>query len=146
MISKDNRTLQITIKKSDLEKLKSINEILNKRFNLDFSKSQTIQFLINNFNDKKTTKEPTIKTAQIITNKKDCPNDETKADFLTNDLNETKRKTNALKNKIKLSNPKLAKELGINEGNLKHYLYGQRTPTGKNAEILADYYKKYGIN
>ncbi len=140
MIKKDNESLQITLKKSDIQTLNKINESLNKRFNFKLTKSQTIQYLINNFEPsnkpiKKESKRP-IKTAN---------QEETKPILNDSIITDYQRKTNALKKRLNLPNPKLSQTLGISEGNLKHYLYGQRTPKGKNADILREFFKKYGI-
>lgn len=49
MINKENHLIQITLKKSDYQKLKMINTHLNNEFLIQFTKSQTIQYLINAF-------------------------------------------------------------------------------------------------
>lgn len=149
MIKTDNESLQITLKKSDIQTLNKINESLNKRFSFKLTKSQVIQYLINNFEPsnkpiQKESKKPLTKPIEQ-TNQKQTEKTESKPIIIDSVITDYQRKTNALKKRLNLSNPKMSKALGINEGNLKHYLYGQRTPKGKNAEILQEFFEKYGI-
>lgn len=141
--------LNLTLDNESLNKLEKIKHLLSKQINFELSKSQVIQYLINNFKTEtkpiqKESKKP-IKTAnQEI--KKEPLNVKPINPYLADSLKESQRKINELKNILNLSIPKMSQALNISVGNLKHYLYGQRTPQGENADILREFYEKYGIN
>lgn len=132
MINKNNERFNITLNKADLQKLKLINADLNKRFNLNLTKSQTIKFLINdyklNFN---------CETAKP---KAEQPK---KTDILKA---ENKRKLNELKERLNISIKDLAELLNINFETMRDYFKGRRLPTGENETIINECFIKYGIN
>lgn len=153
MINKDNESLQITLKKSDIQKLKLINTALNSKFNLELSKSQVIQHLIKSFEIeikpnqkidikpiKTTQKEPNIKTAHTIQESNQQRKEQ--SDKLKI---ESKRKLTELKTLLNLSIKDFSELLNIKFETMRDYLKGRRTPTGENEKIINKYYQKYGI-
>ena len=150
MINKDNKNLQITIKLSDYQKLKIINTYLNNHFNLELTKSQVIQFLINDFQidnkeltpKAKASKKPNVKNdltynAQISNQERKAQADTIRADYKT--------KLNELKIKLNLTQRELSELLNINFETLKEYFKGKRAPNENNKKIIDDALQKYGI-
>ena len=148
MINKEKVNLQLTINKEDLKRLEEITKALKDRFKMDLSKSQTIQFLINEF--KLENEEirpintiPNIKPPKPIF--KDSNNKEIKPYNLQDQREESKRKLNQLKTKLNITSRELCDRLSINYESFKSYTQGKRLPTGENAEKIQKMYEKYGI-
>ena len=152
MINKDNESIQITLKKSDFQKLKLINTFFNSKFQIELTKSQVIQRLINEFKiDNLTSKTPTKTETNI---KEPAPKSANYNAQLSNQERkeqadklkaESKRKLAELRTLLNLPIKDLAELLNINFETLRDYLKGRRLPTGTNEQIINSYYEKYGI-
>lgn len=129
MINKNNNVnLQLTISKADNEKLLMIQESLKNLLSIDLTKSQTIAFLIRNYQGQKATnQEPKANTKKPKSN-----------------IN-YQGQLNALKDKLNVSFHELSQILGIPQSTLKKYAYGQQNPSGENEKLLLDALKRYGI-
>lgn len=144
MINKDKINLQLTITKEDLKRLEEIKKTLSKRFNMELTKSQTIQFLINKFKLENEESKPIFKeSSKPIIN-------EPKLKGITGTSTEktrqeSKRKLLLLRDTLKISNKELSDLLNINFESMRKYLQGKREPQGANAQKLEEIYKKYGI-
>ena len=157
MINKDNVNIQITLKKSDITKLNLINSYLNNNLSVELTKSQTIQFLINNFD---LSKKPNQKPKTELIKPKDTvkktdalrPTPQTKL----NNLNLTKEQIDTLKEqmsaklhelrtRLQITIKELAEMLNINFETFKDYYKGKRYPTGDNKNKIEICLTKYGI-
>lgn len=126
MINKTkNNNLQVTIKKESLNKLIEIQKELTAIFNIELSKSQVIEYLINKYEPQKN-----IIKAEI---KKDS-NTKTSAQII------------ALKTKLNVSWPRLAEIVNIPETTIKKYKQGKQAPNEKNKQLLEKALKQYKIN
>ena len=149
MINKDNLRIDITLNKADFQKLKLINADLNKRFNLDLTKSQTIKFLINDYKLNFNCETAKPKAEQPKKTKAEQPQQTTnqKTKEQTDILKaENKRKLNELKERLNISIKDLAELLNINFETMRDYFKGRRLPTGENETIINECFIKYGIN
>lgn len=127
MINKEiNTNLQITLKKEDYETLLMIQKSLIDLLAVDLTKSQTIAFLIRNYQTPKDKENTTKNTAK-------------------NKGVNYQAQINALKDKINVSYTRLSQILGIPESTLKKYAYGKQQPKEQNEKIIIDALKKYGI-
>lgn len=124
-----NVNLQITISKVDNESLLTIQKDLSNKMNIEFSKSQTIAFLIKSY---------ILNTS----NPWQSQNKEQREQDLIN----YRVLLNTLKSKLEKTYKELSEIIGISESTLKKYALGKQAPTGENKQKLNDAFKKYGIN
>lgn len=126
MINKSkNVNLQLTISKSTYEKLLNIQIDLNELLNFELSKSQTIEYLIKQYENK-------------------TPN-KTKDKAKQSEKELYKARIIALKDALNVSYPRLSQILGIPETTIKKYSMAKQQPTGENKIILDKALKHYGI-
>ena len=126
MINKSkNVNLQLTISKNSYEKLLNIQSDLNELLNFELSKSQTIEYLIKQYE----TKAPIKADAKAKQSEKEL----------------YKSRIIALKDALNVSYPRLSEILGIPISTLKKYASGTQQPKGENEKILIDALKRYGI-
>ena len=131
MINKTkNQLLQITLSKSDYERLINIQESLSALLSIDLNKSQTIAFLIKNYG-----KSPLNKEIDFINEKPRASK---------NNIN-YQAQIRALKDKLNVSFTELSAIVGIPSSTLKKYANGTQQPKGENEQLLNDALKKYGI-
>lgn len=133
MINKTkNINLQITINKNDYDLLMSINDGLNQSLGMELTKSQTIAYLIKQYryNGLNQSQEHRVEESKAKREE---------------DIIKFRTMTNALKDKLDVSYPRLSEMLGIHQSTLKKYCSGKQAPTGENREILLSAFKKYGI-
>lgn len=123
-----NVNLQLTISKQDSERLLKIQEQLSALLGVEITKSQTITFLIKNYEKAPRIQEPKQKTNRAIKG-----NINYQSQIL------------ALKDKINVSYPKLSQIIGIPTSTLKKYASGTQQPQGENEQLLNDALKRYGI-
>ena len=125
-----NTNLQITISKSDLERLTEISEQISELLGIQLNKSQTISFLIKNY-------------GKTSANKK--------ADAINTQPRASKNGFNymaqiiALKDKLNVSYTRLGEIIGIPPSTLKKYANGTQQPKAENEQLLKDALMKYGI-
>lgn len=126
MINKSkNVNLQLTISKSTYEKLLNIQIDLNELLNFELSKSQTIEYLIKQYENK----TPIKAKDKIKQSEKEL----------------YKARIIALKDALNVSYPRLSQILGIPETTIKKYSMAKQQPTGENKIILDKALKHYGI-
>lgn len=127
-----NVNLQITLNKSDAERLNEIVKLLSSLLDIEITKSQAIAFLIKNYGRTQTSK------SNIDATKPSQPR------ALKNGLN-YQAQVLALKDKLNVSYPRLSQMIGIPETTLKKYASGKQQPQGDNEHLLNDALKRYGI-
>lgn len=126
MINKSkNVNLQLTISKNSYEKLLNIQSDLNELLNFELSKSQTIEYLIKQYE----TKAPIKADAKAKQSEKEL----------------YKSRIIALKDALNVSYPRLSQIIGIPEPTIKKYAMGKQAPTGENKQLLDNALKHYGI-
>lgn len=123
-----NVNLQLTISKQDSERLLKIQEQLSALLGVEITKSQTIAFLIKNYEKAPRIQEPKQKPNRAI---------KENINYQSQIL--------ALKDKINVSYPKLSQIIGIPTSTLKKYASGTQQPQGENEQLLNDALKRYGI-
>ena len=124
---KNNVNLQLTISKKDFERLEEIKKELKGLLTIDFTKSQTISFLIRNYG------KSTLKSVDI---NKGATN---QSDFNYQIAVKT------LKEKLKKTYSELSKITQVSESTLKKYALGLQNPNGNNKILLDETLKKYGL-
>lgn len=126
MINKDKNTLlQITLRKSDYEKLLNIKTMLINALKIDLSKSDTIAYLINNYDA--------------------SPKGETKPKKQTKNGLDYGAYIKMLKDRANASYTELGQMLNIPPSTLKKYASGTQTPKGENEQKLLNAFKRYGL-
>lgn len=123
-----NVNLQLTINKSDIERLNNIIDNLSLVFGMEITKSQAITYLIRNYGKD-----------QQRTKKESKPNRAIKNGF------DYSSQIVALKDKLNVSYPRLSQILGIPASTLKKYASGKQQPTGENESAIIQALKDYGI-
>lgn len=119
MINKErNANLQITISKESLNKLEMIINELSKNQIIKPNKSQTIEFLINNY---------TLKNSE---------SEQQRAKAKTEIKTIYSNRLKALGLKLNMSIPKLAESLNIPFNTFRKYYYGYTEPTEQNKLII----------
>lgn len=128
MINKDKNVLfNITISKTDNEKLNIIVADLSQDLGLNITKSQAIALLIRNY-------------------KKEKPKAEYKPPKKAyNDNYNYQGQLKALKDKLNCSFSDLERLLGIPKTTIKKYYYGTQQPREENAIIIKNAIARYGI-
>lgn len=127
MINKNkNILIQITLSKANSEKLESIANYLNDFFNMQLTKSQVINYLINNY-----------KVAESKQNKK------IQAKESNQDL---RAKLLLLRQQYNLSYPTISELSNIPVSTLKKYGLGQQEPKGENLTKLIKLFNDYKLN
>lgn len=130
-INKANKTsIQITISKSDLERLTEISDQLSQLLQIDLNKSQTISFLIRNYGKSTANKRADAVSTQTTATQSGF-------NYMSQII--------ALKDKLNVSYPRLSQLIGIPESTLKKYARGKQKPQGDNEQLLKDALMKYGI-
>lgn len=162
MINKENTLLQITLKKADIKKINEISKYLSRKLNMNLTKSQTIQYLINKFNIVSADAEKENKKGVFISEPKASqqkPIEQTSTkkylkpsviNTLTKEQNniaksEYSAKLKELKTCLKMSIRELAEMLNINFETFKSYYKGKRYPSEQNKAVIQSYFDKYGI-
>lgn len=124
MINKKlNTNLQATISRENSAKLNEINNYLNNCFNMKFTKSQTINFLISTYELKNIKHETTHETKEL----------------------KYQNQLKTLKNNLGFSIPMMAQYLDISESTLKKYLNGLQNPTKDNETKIIKALKENNI-
>ena len=126
MINKNEKTLlQISLRNSDYEKLLSIKTTLINALKIDLSKSDTIAYLINNFDA--------------------SPKGETKPKKQAKNGLNYSAYIKMLKDRANASYTELGEMLEIPPSTLKKYASGTQTPKGENEQKLLNAFKRYGL-
>lgn len=126
-INKNNVNLQLTISKSDSDKLSLIVADLSQDLGIDLTKSQAISLLIRNYKKAKPTQEPKATKKAL------------------NDTYNYQGQLHALKDKLNCSFSDLEAIIGIPKTTLKKYYYGTQQPKEENAQIIKNAIARYGI-
>lgn len=133
MINKTKNTLlQITLNKSDLQRLNAIMEQLSALLSFELNKSQTISFLIKNYG-----KSPLNNETDIFKEQPQRKAAKSGIDYGAQVL--------ALKDKLNVSYTNLGEIIGIPPTTLKKYASGKQAPKDENEEKLKASLKRYGI-
>ena len=127
MISNKNVNLQLTISKEDNEQLSKIQSELTTLLNVDFTKSQTITFLIRNYGKSQ------LKSVNLNKAKTDQKDTTYKVQLIT------------LKERLNKTYGQLAELIGIPESTLKKYAQGIQEPKDNNRKLLDNFLSKYGV-
>lgn len=137
--------IQLTINEETLKTLESVKNTLSKRFKMELTKSQIIEYLINDFKESKPKTTPNIKSVEKPIK---TPKLTEKTDNLVF-IDKSFLKDNLLilrDQKLKTTTRQLAESLNINYETMKHYFKGDRNATGENAEKILKSFKENGIN
>lgn len=162
MIKQDKVNLQLTLKKTDIKKINEISNYLSKKLNMNLTKSQTIQYLINKFNIVSADAEKEIKKAVFISEPKASqqkPIERTSTreylkpsviNAITKEQNDIAKseysaKLQELKTRLQITIKELAEMLNINFETFKSYYKGKRYPNEQNKAVIQSYFDKYGI-
>lgn len=126
MINKNEKMLlQITLRNSDYEKLLSIKTTLINALKIDLSKSDTIAYLINNFDA--------------------SPKSENKPKKANRHGLDLAPYIKMLKDRANASYTELGQMLEIPPSTLKKYASGTQQPKGENEQKILNALKRYGL-
>ena len=128
MINKSkNVNLQLTISKTDYNRLLQIKDELKGLLTIDLNKSQVIAFLIRNYG------KGTLKSVDIA-----------KKSTNQSDFN-YQIAINTLKDKLNKSFKEMSELLDVSESTLKKYAHGIQNPSGTNKIKVDNALEKYGL-
>lgn len=124
---KKNVNLQLTINKKAFERFINIQTDISEKTGLDLSKSQVIEYLINNYK---------------LNGLTETNNNRENAE---RDREEYMKKIIALKTSLNMSYKRLGEILNIPIACMKNYGTGKQTPNEKNKIKIDEMLKKYNI-